>query len=475
MDRRNFLKRSGQLTAFAACDFGHCFADFLPATGPLKVSHANSRYFVDGSGRLIFLTGSHTWANFQDIGTAPVPTFDWEGYLSMMMAHNHNFMRFWSWQQSAWAPWTHDKILFEPTLYLRTGPGLALDGGEKVDLTKFNPLYFSRMKRRLEDCRSLGIYCAVQLFQGFSSNKPHTCGDQTWSGHPYNAKNNINGIDGDKNRDNVVDYDQPAVRSLHKAYLQKVVDTVADLSNVLYEVCNEGGTKEWDWWVVDTVHEIESQKRFRHPVGLTAGSETLEEMMASPADWISPSGEKYRSDPPAWKGSKVCVSDTDHLWGHGGTVAWAWESFTRGYNTLLMDPWTPIAGVPCPEVNWGPRAGYPLRNLNRRNDPIWEPVRRALGNTRHYADRMDLLSATPSVDISSTGYCLANPEREFLVFLPGGDYGDVNLSGVKGTLRVEWMHPVNGTIVPGGNVTGGKNVRFYVPFLGAAVLYLVRE
>jgi hypothetical protein len=55
-------------------------------------------------------------------------------------------------------------------------------------------------------------------------------------------------------------------------------------------------------------------------------------------------------------------------------------------------------------VNWGPRAGYPLRNLNRPDDPTWQPVRQALGNTRHYADRMDLLSMAPSTEISSTGY-----------------------------------------------------------------------
>src|SRR5947207_1209070 len=66
-------------------------------------------------------------------------------------------------------------------------------------------------------------------------------------------------------------------------------------------------------------------------------------------------------------GKKVSVNDTDHLWGHGGTVSWAWKSFVRGHNTLLMDSWDPIAGSPCPEVNWGPRPGYPLRDLDRKS------------------------------------------------------------------------------------------------------------
>ena len=474
MDRREFL-RAGVVTAGAvACGLRPALSQFVPASGPLRVNPRNPRYFTDDSGRSIFLTGSHTWANFQDSGLAPVKASDWEAYLDMMLAHNHNFMRLWAWQQAAWAPWTPDKILFEPTIYMRTGPGPAMDGGQRFDLKKFNPAYFARMRDRIVDCRNRGIYCAVQLFQGFSVNKPHACGDQTWAGHPYNKQNNINGIDGDRNGDGELDYDQPAVREVQTAYLAKIVETVAGLANVLYEVMNEGGNKEWDWWVVDTVHKMESDRGYRHPVGLTgAGSETMEEMLASPADWISPFGGKFQWEPPVWDGKKVSVNDTDHLWGHGGTVAWAWKSFTRGHNTLLMDAWDAIAGAPCPEVNWGPRAGYPLRNLNRRDDPTWEPVRKALGHTRSYADRMDLTAAMPSAEIATTGYCLANPEREFLVYLPEGDFVTVDLSRVKGRLRAEWMHPVEGTIVAGGMVTGGKSEHFDVPFDGPAVLYLV--
>src|SRR3984893_17129831 len=38
----------------------------VTATGPLRVNTVNRRYFTDGSGRSILLTGSHTWSNFQD-------------------------------------------------------------------------------------------------------------------------------------------------------------------------------------------------------------------------------------------------------------------------------------------------------------------------------------------------------------------------------------------------------------------------
>jgi hypothetical protein len=473
--RREFLGKSSGFVAYSIVGRSRVMSTaqaLKPATGALTVHPRNPRYFADGSGHAIFLTGSHTWANMQDMGFPLASRFDWEGYLAMMHRHNHNFMRLWGWQQSAWGPWTPEKILIQPALYMRTGPGGALDGGLKFDLKTFNPTYFGRMRVRVLECRNRGIYCAVQLFQGWSSNKRGACGDQTWSGHPYNAQNNINGINGDQNRDGVVDIDQPAIRELHAAYLKKVVDTVHDLDNVLYEVINEGGGREWDWWVVDTIHKLETEKAKRHPVGITgSGSETMEEMLASPAEWISPFGVLFR-DPPAWDGRKVSVNDTDHLWGHGGTVTWAWKSFIRGHNTLLMDPWEPVAGRSCQEMNWMAQPGAPHRDLNHRDAPTWEPVRRALGYTRRYAVRMDLASVAPIDELASTHYCLANPEREFLVYLPEGDSVTVDLSRAPGKLTCEWMHPTEGTILRGGQVSGGAETTFVVPFVGPAVLYV---
>lgn len=55
------------------------------ATGPLRVNPANPRYFTDGSGRAIYLTGSHTWSDFMDSGTTDPPTvFDYTAFLDFL-------------------------------------------------------------------------------------------------------------------------------------------------------------------------------------------------------------------------------------------------------------------------------------------------------------------------------------------------------------------------------------------------------
>jgi len=62
----------------------------------------------------------------------------------------------------------------------------------------------------------------------------------------------------------------------------------------------------------------------------------------------------------------------------------------------------------------------------------------------------------PMPNIASTRYCLANPGREYVVYLPEGSEVTVDLSPVKGTLKVTCIHPVDGTIVDGGKVNGGS-------------------
>ena len=80
----------------------------------------------------------------------------------------------------------------------------------------------------------------------------------------------------------------------------------------------------------------------------------------------------------------------------------------------------------------------------------------------------------PHDDLASTSYCLANPEREFLVYLPEGDQVTLDLSRAAGSLSVEWMHPVEGAVTPAGNVAGGRKQTFAVPFGDPAVLYVKR-
>jgi len=496
-----------------------------PARGPLRVHPENPRYFTDGtkgpdgSWRAVYLTGAHTWNNLVDMGRSDPPEeFDYAAYLNFLDRHHHNFIRLWAWDSTTWDSRANRELGKDfihhcaPLPWARTGPGLALDGKPRFDLTKYEPAYFERLRSRVTAAGERGIYVGVMFFEGWGlmhgNRRKGTEDGWAWRSHPFNPANNINGLQiagADALSGRVHTLGNPEANKLQAAYIRQVVDTLNDLDNVLYEVANEGGDKEWNWWVVRTVQDYQRTRPKQHPVGITGhGGERVATMLQSPADWLSPgSQDGYRDPAPAWDQKKVSLLDTDHIWGVGGTHGWVWRSFLRGHNPIFMDPYDgTILGEPRGESDAQRRAA-PRPPSNRGQDtrdtdkarmasPQFEPLRRALGHTRRYADRMNLAAMTPRSELASTEFCLANPGREYLVYLPhpvapppsrviesqpraAGPQVTVDLSEATGPLHVEWMHPVEGTTHPGPEVTGGAKRTFTAPFPGDAVLYLRGE
>jgi hypothetical protein len=125
-------------------------------------------------------------ANFQDLGpSCPPPVFDYPGYSDFLQKQNHNFVRLWVWEQAKW--WTtreEDEFCITPLPYLRRGPGVALDGGLKFDLPRFEPKYFQRLRSRVVAAQTRGIYVSVMLFNGFSLTTKGHAGKNPWKGHP---------------------------------------------------------------------------------------------------------------------------------------------------------------------------------------------------------------------------------------------------------------------------------------------------
>jgi len=475
------------LAEFAALISFAAAALAAEAKGPLTVLASNPRYFTDGSGRAIFLTGSHTWNNLIELArlaSQPNPVVDFDKYLDFLEAHKHNCFRLWTWESPSWFD-AKGQIICRPgpMPFLRTGPGNGLDGQPKFDLTKFNPAYFDRVRRRVTASRDRGMYVIVMLFQGY---RGASHGDQ-WKGDFLNAANNLNGVDGDPSHAGKGNESHtllvPAVTAVQEDYARKVIDTIADLDNVLYEITNEDagspGNTEWQYHMIRFIKKYETGKPKQHPVGMTVQwpegkNETL---FASPADWISPNDKDgYQSDPPVADGRKVILNDTDHSYyytalqktGPDAHRAWAWKNFARGMQTLFMDPYIDPAPWYVLTRN-KPQDGQP--------DPYYEVLRKNMGYTRQYADRMNLAAMTPQPALASSGYCLASPAAkapEYLVYVPKGPSVTVDLSGATGNFAVEWFNPSSEATSKGDAIAGGASRTLTVPFTGDAVLYLAQ-
>src|SRR5882762_8519702 len=66
------------------------------ATGPLRALASNPRYFTDGSGKAILLSGSQTWNSFQDTDQSTSPAaFNFTAYVNFLKSHGHNTTILW--------------------------------------------------------------------------------------------------------------------------------------------------------------------------------------------------------------------------------------------------------------------------------------------------------------------------------------------------------------------------------------------
>lgn len=447
-----------------------------PAARPLVISAANPRYFAVEDGGKQKVTGSHIWNNFHDgmgpgSDCSPQPEqFDFDAYLKFLKDHGHNFIRLWRWEQfKSQAAGGGYHLCMAPQPWARTGPGTAVDGQLKFNLETFDQAYFDRMRSRLAAAGKEGMYVAVMLFDGWALHLSPS--PDNIAGHPFYALNNINGI----GINSIADYQvlplDPRVQALQESYIRKVVDTVHDLPNVLYEVANEssgggsvdrefaqalgldeppewGDSTQWQYWVIHVVKQYEQQQGYDpHPIGMTMQfpvsdqTKVNDPLFNGPADWISPGYDdeifqggghpmapgsppsRWFDNPPTSDGRKVIITDTDHYAPGKGDSLWAWKSFLRGHHPILMD-FGLIEGI------------NPLSPAYEGS----EPARYAMGDTVRYAERMDLNALEPRDALSSTKYILANPGKEYLVLQPDEGSEPFNVSLTSGTYLVEWFN-----------------------------------
>jgi Family of unknown function (DUF6298) len=459
--------------------------------GPLVVSSANPRYFTAAGApeRALYLTGSHVNNNFHDgLGFGRdcpdnSERFDFDAYLNLLTERGHNFVRLWRWEQFRGYLGPADvHFCMTPQPWPRTGPGSAKDGKPKFDLSSFDQVYFDRLRDRVAAAGRAGIYASVMLFEGFSLHLTET--PDNIEGHPFHAANNVNDI----GITSIVDYQvlplNPGVKAIQQAYIGKVIDTVHDLPNVLYEVANEssgqsadavslpdgsaietpiGDSTQWQYWVIHTVKDYEREMGYEpHPVGMTYLypvadlSTSNEPLWNSAADWISPGfddtlGEsRWFTDPPPNDGSKIVLLDTDHFSPFASSALWVWKSFLRGHNPILYDLGILSGGVP-PD----PSAGNPSFDS-------LEPARQAMGDTRRFAERISLATMQPRTDLSEAKFALADPDKEYLVLQPSEAADPFTITLTPATYAAEWHSLPSRETVNGAAITVGDDAKISI-------------
>ena len=452
------------------------------ATGPLRVHPANPRYFFDGT-KGVYLGGHQIFVDVQDNSfnkewskdlrypedpDKKSRLLDWDRYLDFVEGLGFNYVRGWIiWSTGSGKSAPPHKVAF-PMPFKRAGPGKANDGGLKFDLQQFDEVFFQRLQDRCQDLQNRGVYISVMLFElyGFLDGE-EVNGQRLWDGNLFHGANNINGIDVDWNQnclgEEFFSLDNPAVVKIQKAYIEKMVDVLNDLDNVIWEICNEAPSAaiEWQYEMLRHLKDYRAHKPKQHlvllsPGGWTPGgwSWTAEKLFVdSPADCISTAGGWINKDnPKVYRIDKPVVMDLDHVAPGQCQPALIWKAFTRGYHFNLYE---------------GPF------EQPQQESRAWQVARENLRLTSILAKRVqDIALMNPDENLSSTGYCLANEGQEYIVYAE--EQKDFQVNGLQAgqEYQYEWISTMEARVRETGRVTPDDRTHRFSPVCSGAVLFL---
>ncbi|NOY90330.1 MAG: cellulase family glycosylhydrolase [Deltaproteobacteria bacterium] len=367
-----------------------------------------------------------------------------EAYVDLASSHGLNYFRIWiNWGTVDAATREHwDAYMLHP--YLRTGPGDAVDGKPRVDLDQFNPQYFERIDQAVRYAGDRGMVVQLMLLDCGHIHYNAELADRDY----YRAANNINGLDW-STEDEWLDPSGPVFARL-RAFVERVVSTVGDQTNIVWETCNEKfGSDISSYEVVasdpfhvaiaDIVRAKERELGFPEhlimPIDLpehrtVAGHRT-------PSSWspesIDEMHRRLADEQFAW--NVPLITDNDCCRGEPDAAFMrkkAWAAFTAG------------AYIDVFNNDMARRAV--LENSNTADGMTY--IARTLEFVR--SENVELVGMVPSDALVSGGaWALARPDQEFVVYLPAG--GSTDVQRLPSSFTAVWFNPRDGGTQPAGS------------------------
>jgi hypothetical protein len=228
---------------------------------PIALHPENPHYLLwRGKPTILITSGEHYGAVLNRV-------FDYKPYLATLQSNGFNLTRTFSGAYcEPVGAFKIEKNTLAPALggllcpWARSNaPGYA-NGGNKFDLTRWDPGYFQRLTDFVGEAGKRGIVVELVLFCPFYE-------DSMWALCPMNARNNVNGIGGIQRTD-VYTLQNGSLLAVQDAMVQRIVEALKDFDNVYYEICNEpyfgGVTEEWQSHIAQTIVKAESGFKHKH-------------------------------------------------------------------------------------------------------------------------------------------------------------------------------------------------------------------
>ncbi len=430
---------------------------------PIALHPENPHFFLyEGKPTVLITSGEH-------YGAVINLDFDYVKYLDTLAADGLNLTRTFT---GAYIEPQGAFNIAENTLAPKAGRFISpwarseqtgnASGGNKFDLTKWDPAYFSRLKDFVAQAGKRGIVVELALFCPMYE-------EMQWKLSPMNAANNVNGI-GAIGRNDIHTLDKNGgLLAVQEALVRKIVAELRDAENLCYEICNEpyfgGVTMAWQHHIADVITDAEKDFARKHLI--TQNIANVSAKIEKPHPAISVFNFHYANPPAAVAlnyGLNKVIGDNET--GFKGTAdahyrMEAWEfilaggglynnldySFTAGHEdgTFKYPPKQPGGGNP------GFRKQMKLLKdfIHSFEFVKMKPARDAIREPLPKDARCQVLAEQGR---QYAAYFKGAPKFAFTIDLPAGDY------------QVRWLDVVTGrNEAPPRMTHAGGAAKFQIP------------
>lgn len=355
-------------------------------------------------------------------------------------------------------------------------PGYA-GGGNRFDLTRWDPAYFHRLKQFVGQAGRRGIIVEFTLFCPMYE-------DKQWNLSPMNTRNNVNGL-GAIGRDAVHTLDQNGgLLAVQEALTRKLVTELNSFDNVMFEICNEpyfgGVTLAWQHHIADLIVATERTLPKQHLI--TQNIANQKARIENPHPAVSVFNFHYAAPPDTVAmnyGLNKVIGDNET--GFRGTNnfayrAEAWDFMLAGGGLFNHLDYSFVAG------HEDGTFVYPATQPGGGNTAF----RKELRILRDFLNSFDLLQVRPDNTVIKGGVpspssvrSLVQPGRGIGIYLhhpvpaaPPDKRSPSTAPSRARTLQIdlppgrwqaEWINPQSGKTVGRARVAGGSVAKIEVP------------
>ncbi len=427
------------LYGLIVCGFGAAAAG-EPAR-PLALHPQNPHYLLfRGKPAVLITSGEH-------YGAVLNRDFDYRRYLDELQRHGLNLTRTFSGTyrevpgsfkivENTLAPVAPDRYVCPWARSTTPGAG---DGGNKFDLSRWNPEYFQRLKDFLSEAGKRGIVVELVLFCVLYD-------DALWKVNPMNAANNIQGI-GTVSRKEVYRRKEPRLQEVQEAFVRKVVGELKGFDNLYYELCNEpyfhGPERPWNERILRVIAEVEADLPAKHLVAQNIANGSAK--IVDPLPGVSIFNFHYASPPDTvplnYHLNKVLADDETGFKGTGDF----WYR-REGWEFLLS------GGAIYSNLDYSFTASRPDGTFVVTTSPGGGGVelRKQLAVLKRFIESFDFIHMRPARDevqvAAGKVRALVQEGRQYAIYVHGGTRAELTLRLPAGRYRAEWIDTRSGNI-----------------------------